>query len=310
MKKSLLTLILIVSLHNAFSQFYNFNQLNQTYVDIPNGAVISSPGWDYLDVYDIPFPFQFKYFGIDFDTFYVSGGFGGFEYYGSGYFGNNQLYFYDAPIMDPGFGAGAISYLIAGNTPNRIVKMQIENAAFVDDQTFSDYFDMQLWFYETTNVIEMHYGPRSVQSNSSWYSGYSGPTIALVRDTTTFIHLYGPANNATASTSYVADFVTGAPPENSIYQFTPVANAIDVISSLSVNVYPNPSSGRITVNASKLIGNSELVIYSLSGQIIKMQSVEPAINQISFDCSDGMYIIKIANDAGQYIQRLVINSHE
>src|SRR5215203_5128731 len=113
MRRILLTFILFISLKSSFSQYYNFDQLTQNYIDIPNGTVISTPGWDYLDVFDIPFPFQFNYFGTDFDTFYVAGGFGGFEYLGSGYFGDFELFFYDAPIMDPGLGQGAISYLVS-----------------------------------------------------------------------------------------------------------------------------------------------------------------------------------------------------
>ncbi len=307
MKKIILTFLLLAGLKAGYAQYYTFTQLNQTYVDNPSGTVVSSPGWDYLDVYDIPFPFQFKYFGVDFDTFYVSGGFGGFIYLGNGYYGNYELFFYDAPIMDPGFGQGAISFSVSGTAPNRIMQIQIENGAFLNDQTFSDYFDVQLWFYETTNVIEIHNGPNSVLNNNSWYQSYNGPTIALLRDTSTFIHLYGPANNANSSTTYVADFVTGAPPENSVYRFTPVPVGISNIEQLPVTVYPNPSSGIITINSTALVEGATLSVHNLSGQKVLSAQIDPGIKHLSIDQPNGVYLVKISTEKGQYIQRLIIN---
>lgn len=307
MKKLLLAIILFISAEATFSQYYTFTQLNQPYNDIFTGTVISTPGWDYLDIFEIPFPFQFKYFGVEFDTLYVAGGYGSFVALGSGSFGDNQLFFYDAPIMDPGAGLGAISYLVSGSAPNRIVQMQIENAGFMYDQTFSDFMDVQVWFYETTNVIEIHNGPNSVLNNNSWYTGYSGPTIALLRDTSTFIHLYGPASNASSSTTYVGDFVTGAPPENSVYRFSPVTTGIDNIHELAITVFPNPSNGSIIINAASVKMNTVLEVFSMQGQLMKSSVLAPGISHLTLDYPPGIYLLKIISEEGQYLQRLVIN---
>src|SRR5688572_19693048 len=112
MKKLLLTSLLLFSLKFGFSQYYTFSQLHLPYSSITGGTVVSVPGWTYYDTYTIPFPFQFSYFGTQFDTFYVAGGFGGYIYYGGGYFGDYQLAFYDAPFIDLGPGQSFISYTV------------------------------------------------------------------------------------------------------------------------------------------------------------------------------------------------------
>ena len=209
--------------------------------------------------------------------------------------------------MDPGFGQGAISYFIAGTAPNRIVQLQIENAAFIYDQTFSDYFDTQLWFYETTNVIEIHNGPRSVLNINSWYPSYAGPTIALLRDTSTFIHLYGPASNAMSSTSFVADYVTGAPPEDKVYRFSPIANGIANIDQLPVSVFPNPSTGFFSIESPIPIDGYSL--YNMHGQLI-CERVTNNTYSTSIDLSshsNGIYIIRLYSNTNTSTHKIILS---
>lgn len=307
MKKLLLTFLLLFSLKSGFSQFYSFTQLNLPYNNVTGGTVVSAPGWTYYDTYVIPFPFQFNYFGTTFDTFYVAGGFGGFVYYGNGYYGDYQLYFYDAPLIDLGNGISPISYSVTGTAPNRVVILQIENAGFLDDQTQTDYVDLQVWFFESTNVIEIHAGDNSVTNNDSWYPGFNGPAVVLLKDTNTFLQLYGPADGASSSTSYVADFVTGAPSVTEVYRFTPMFSGVEHISQLAVNVFPNPTNGIIHINATRLNHAATLSIFNLAGVRVYMQEINSALVSVDPQLNSGIYVMKIDSDEGQYVQKLVVN---
>jgi hypothetical protein len=307
MKKFLLTALLFITITSVHAQWYTFTQTNEPYSTIHNGTVISTAGWDYQNTFAVPFPFQFNYFNAAFDTFWVSGGMGGFEYYGSGTYGDYILYFYDAPVFDLGFGLSPISYYVQGNPGSRILILQLENAGFIYDQQQTDYFEVQVWFYETTNVIEIHYGPSSVQNNASWYPNYQGPTVALDMDGTTYYELYGQSSNASFSSNPPVDYVTGSPQATTVYRFTPTVNGIEKINSLPVSVYPNPSNGNLTLNSSLLKSDATLSVYDLNGRLLLTESIGAGIHHYSFDFVDGVYLLKINSADGDYIQRLVIN---
>jgi hypothetical protein len=284
---------------------YTYSPLTQPYNNITNATVISPVGWDYLTVDTVPFPFQFKYYGMNFDTFYLAGGLGGFEYFGGGYFGNYELLFYDAPIFDRGFGISPISYSITGTQPNRIVKVQIENGGFIYDANETDFFDVQVWFYETTNVIEMHYGPNSVSNPDSWYQGYDGPSVALVRDTITYLALFGPALNPTPSTTTSTYYVTGSPPLGTVYRFTPLNNLIEEPPVFFQKIYPNPSTGTFTLDAKFLNSDGQLLIYDAAGQLIVNRTIGPFENTITIDRS-GIYFLKLSGVGGHLFQKIII----
>jgi hypothetical protein len=307
MKRILLIAVFLFTIKSGYGQYYTFTQLNQPYNTISGGTVVSTAGWDYLNTFVIPFPFSFEYFGMPFDTFYVQGGSGGFINLGGGNLGDYQLYFYDAPVFDMGSGISPISYSVLGTAPNRTLVLQLENVGFIYDPNLTDYFEVQVWFHETTNVLEIHNGPSSVQSSDSWWPQYNGPTVSLDRDSVTYFELYGPANNATASSNPPVDYITGSPDVTNVYRFTPTFTGIEKIISLPLFVFPNPSNGNITVNSARLNSAATFSLFDLKGQLLRQVIIEPGIINFSFDLENGIYLLRIRSNEGEFIQRLIIN---
>jgi hypothetical protein len=161
MKKTLLLVIILFSLYSGTNgQTYSFTYSTSTYTDLSSPIIVSTPYWDDFSVWGVPLPFSFTCFGTAFDSVYISSELQGFIYDPGSGFGDYELgtYLY-AELSDNSTQTATVSYQSTGSMPNRIFKIQFKDAAFYNDQTEQDYANYQVWFYETSNVIEIHYGP-------------------------------------------------------------------------------------------------------------------------------------------------------
>ncbi len=310
MKKILLT-SLLAFLCTAFNaQTYTFTQLTATYENLATPTVVSTSGWDDFTVYTIPIPFSFKYFDKSYTTLYAMGGFDGFVYNGSGSFGSYEIYSYDNGMTDFS-GNATISYKTVGSAPNRIFKVQTLNANFDADGTEADYGNVQLWLYEGSNVIEMHYGPSSVVNPKTWeVPGCAGPTVGLLASQTSFVSLSGAATNPTASTTVASLCVTGAPPANKVYRFAPSSNGIEELNNnIPVSIAPNPSNGSFIISSefySK--SNATLSIKNSLGQVVYNQQLVlgTAGQSVQADLETGIYFVQLSNDKSSTVKKIII----
>jgi hypothetical protein len=70
------------------------------------------------------------------------------------------------------------------------------------------------------------------------------------------------------------------------------------------NIYPNPSSGIVTINA---VCNSIISVYDILGNKIADMASNEAVFQLDLsNRKKGSYLIKIQNEEGQYIQKLIL----
>jgi hypothetical protein len=76
-----------------------------------------------------------------------------------------------------------------------------------------------------------------------------------------------------------------------------------------VNVYPNPTNGNFEVNISKEINSGFISIEDLNGKIIqRIYSLNQGSNSIDIaNTMNGIYILRINIDSGEYITRIVKN---
>ncbi|TPV35919.1 T9SS type A sorting domain-containing protein [Paucihalobacter ruber] len=75
----------------------------------------------------------------------------------------------------------------------------------------------------------------------------------------------------------------------------------------SIEIYPNPTSGDLTISGVNVLSNATISLYDLNGRIIKKQS-NIFENSITIDLSHlqpGMYIISIANDNFTYSEKII-----
>jgi len=309
MKKNLLlltTLFFIVQLSNVNAQSYSFTHSTGTYADLPSPTVLSSPYWDDYSIYPVHLPFAFTYFGTAFDSVWVMSGFEGFTYDPNSGFGDYEIGSYEyAELTDNQTQTATISIQTTGSAPNRIFKIETKNAGFYNNSSGTDYVSYQLWFYETSNVIEIHFGPNSVLDPASWeIPGSTGPGIILAKTAAQFLALSGPAANPNATTTFVSYTVTGAPADGMIYIFTPTSTGIDEkLSRASFSVYPNPTNGKFQIEAKDLTFDGQFNIYDVTGKLV-YQSTVSFVNRLSaeVELASGIYTSEL-NDGKEIIIR-------
>jgi hypothetical protein len=316
MKIKLLTLLAITSLlfcSKTNAQNYNYSKLNTTYTNLTGNTTVSDLlYWDDFSIIPLKLPFTFKFFNVNQDSIYIVGGFASFHIHGTSYFGSDEIYFFDVALMQRSIGGTSdISIATTGSAPNRIYKVQIQNAGLADDfgGAEADYVNAQLWLYETTNVIEVHCGQSSVASNT--YAPLAGPTVGLYKNSISYIALSGNASNPTSSTSSPSLDITGTPATSQVYKFTPTVSGIEEFeNNVMVNIYPNPSKGTINVNTLTTIDNASLAIYSSLGKLVfeeeNIYLSNSKNHMLDLNLLPGVYVMTIKNEEKQSVQKLVI----
>jgi hypothetical protein len=315
MKKFLLSLTTALCLNatqlTAQQAAYSFSQSTETYANLTDATLLSEKDWDDFSVFPLKMPFSFSYFGQSFDTIYAMGGFDGFVY-DTGVFGTYELSTFDNAMKDVS-GTATISYEVSGSSPNRILKIQTLNAGFESDDTDADYANVQLWLYETSHIIEIHYGPFSIANSGTFpFSSCAGPTVGLEKDQTTYYMLSGDASNPTASATVPSICVMGAPPENKVYRFTPTVSGIhEATNSIPVTIYPNPSNGSFTIATASNAYLSEQTVVSIKNAL----GQEVCREQVSLGSSGqtihthlpaGMYFVQIGNEKNYTVKKVII----
>ena len=88
-----------------------------------------------------------------------------------------------------------------------------------------------------------------------------------------------------------------------------VTLSLDENTLSGVKVYPNPSTGMITVDLSKIDGtNAEINVLNTMGAVVAHQKVSAAVNQ--FDLSqkaNGIYFVEVLTEAGKAVYKLNLN---
>lgn len=309
MKKTTLILLLLLSL-SIQAQNYTFSNLTGTYSNLTGTTSLSNGEiWDDPE-YDLVLPFQFVINGVSNSNFKVydstitlqTGG---------------PIYQVIAPLandlIDRGDGGptslSPISYKIDGAVGSRIAKIEFQNCGSFDDTTLAMFVNFQIWMYEGSNIIELRYGPSSVTNDNIFYGTDSGAIIGLagadVDDNLSNTHLLtGLASSPTLSTDNSFVNVTGTPPANTIYRFTPTSLNNSEINSSLVTLYPNPFNDYVVIEGLK--SNFSYDIYNVSGKLI--QSNQDATSGTIVDTKSfesGIYILKIVSENESIVKKII-----
>ena len=195
---------------------YDFSYNTGTYTDLTGSTSLNNAQtWDDPE-YVISIGFSFEFFDQAFDSIHISDRiwFDAANKY--------RIYAYSADYIDLGSGSSLspISYLLSGTPGNQILKIEWQNAGFYDDNTTSDFINLQLWLYEGSNDIEVRVGPNSVLNPDS-YGGDEGGVVGLWdRITNKNTYLIGDENNPVQTTviSGIPN-LNGTPVNGTIYNF-------------------------------------------------------------------------------------------
>lgn len=194
MKKVFFAIALLSALTGkAQIKSYKDSTFMQPY-SLLSGATSLNSGlfWDDPD-FTIPIGFTFKFFGDSTNTLYHSADFGtGGQFLLKPFTPTTQFFSFIAMIgsdlrdrdtTNSGSSKSPISYQTTGTAPNRIFKLQFRNAGFVnaiDNGNYQDSLSIQLWLHETSNMIDVRFGPGNLVSSAmDLWDGGPGPFIGI-----------------------------------------------------------------------------------------------------------------------------------
>ncbi len=314
---------------------YSFSIYSGTYLDLTgatslnNGITWDDPG------FSVPVGFTFNYFDTGIDSIFVNSFFlGGTLTVDTSNTGVQPVLFaFDADIIDRGSDtanyegqAGSlspVSYKTEGTAGSRILKIEWKNAGFfsdISDNNISiDYVNFQLWLFEGTDNIEIHFGPNSVTQPALDYDGFSGPMICLMPEfdfvtespQSNFMLLRGnPVSPIAADTSDVA-FLTGTIPDGTIYKFSRIYNGIPFSETKDshFNIYPVPAKNFITIqNTSNTAGRYFLTVKNIQGREVLSKNIVFS-NTYKLDLTgidNGIYVLTLQNNNEMIVKKIVV----
>lgn len=327
MKKFLLSIVTVMLLPFTHAQNYNFSVLSMPYVpltgstSVTNGAVWTS--WSGVSATaNIGFNFiangNLNTNTLHFDTNLVPT-----VVYSNQ--PNPSSGFIYAPLIadtaDRGIVNGTslsnISYKVEGNVGSRIFKLEWNNIGFYNeiasDNVSSDYINIQLWLYETSNIIEYHFGPSNISNPAESFDGDPGFGCGLYPqfdfNTGEIIgSAYALSGNGTSPTySYTPNyevFVTSAPASGTVYRFTPsILSTNEANISPIAEIYPTIVEDSFNIKSKSGSKIVSVTIYDMSGKIVMSSKKTDKISMSGI--SKGVYNVVVMTDSGNTSARIL-----
>lgn len=255
--RTLLPALILLTLQWAFcldtkGQGYTFSVSTNSYSALSNATVVSSAGWQSFDMYtDIPLGFTFTYWNENYTSITMLAD-GRISF--SNFQGGENINLLTGEISEHKTLNSDISYITEGTAPDRIFKIQVQNAGFTNDATESAYLNYQIWLYEGSNVLEFRHGSSGNISNSLYILG--GPYYGLTnQEADSFYCLEGNSANPTLLFNSPPQVVTSFPSSGLTYVFTPKTTGIPKLLELN-----SPNGGEIWK-----VGETKKITWSSSG---------------------------------------------
>jgi hypothetical protein len=325
--KQLLLLMSVISTLTCYSQAYTFSTSSGTYADLVGGTSLNNNTvWD-DPLYTVPFGFNFQYFNSNMSQIILDGnwGLGGDLTSGSSGGVGELLIPYGADLIDFGYDSGTsasnLSYLLTGNPGSQILKIEWNNVGFyeddADDGQCTDYVNFQLWFYEGSNNIEIHFGPNSITQVALNFAGVTGPHIGLfpqydyttddfVASTPGFVLTGNPASpTMIEEDSVYNNYLDGITPNGTIYKFTKSSTPTSINENENtISLYPNPVENSVTISGVK-DAISAVTITNGSGQIVRQVSTVGNSIDLS-ELNAGFYFVQLTTNKGEVITKKIM----
>ncbi|MBP6333953.1 MAG: T9SS type A sorting domain-containing protein [Bacteroidia bacterium] len=198
-----------------------------------------------------------------------------------------------------------VSYSIDGSPGNRLFRLQYKNVQ-LNSGPSGNFANFQIWYYQSTGEIEIHYGPRSL-NNASGYTTANGPNVGIFYSDIYFTICYekiwctvNPANPVlNTASNYVFSALPGIPDDGAIFRFTPTfsVSVPHGRNNPRAMVFPNPSYETLTVRTqNESSETSKISIYDTEGRALRItfsNTIEEIINIESL--AEGLYYCTVEN---------------
>lgn len=320
MKKIIYSILFLQLTNLGISQPYNFTATTDPYIPLTGTTSINgSTVWSYATSFSVSIGFTFNFMGNNYSSIFIEGG--GFTFFDAGY--NYMILPFGVALKDKGTSStlSPISYVVEGVTPNRIFKVEWNNADYFNDPGSTANF--QLWLHESTNIIQTHVGTCTVLSPSAAYSWNSdnGPSIGIYEYSGTNC-LYGFALTGSPVSPTENNFLSGTginvfnyslnntPAANNVYTFLPVLGNIEEgdKENNQFNVYYDGSTAKLYYE-SLIETIDQITIYDIYGNQVFISNPNVKSGELNLtnkiNCS-AFYIVNATLKNKKIISRKLI----
>lgn len=308
---------------------YVFSVQNSPYIPLVNATSVNNGEvWDDLDI-QVPLGFSFQFFGETTSSYNMAGDNLTINSFGLPTDPSPVLLSYGSDLVDRGYAnnqsLSPISYKVEGAPGNRIFKMEWANAGFYDDGTGNDFTNTQVWLFEGSNNIELHFGP-TMAVNPELFIDFTGPVFgffhAYSNSTEEFDYLWylkGPVSNPTVKLISSNDAlslhqtVTGMPGDGLVYRFSPaVVSVFDPLpGSSQVRVFPSIASQAVTIAVTEELARTEkdlqYEIIDQVGQTAGRGPVNGSSTQVDIaSLPTGFYYVHLQSATGRIATKKIV----
>jgi hypothetical protein len=310
---SALFLCLVCTYANAQKFPYDFTYTNEPYVNLTNATVLDKAAlWE--DGINLFFEFEFQ-FGNEIQDHMILDGYTG------GLFTENSFVFGDSTdailpyTTYPGFIAKVntvVRYVIEGDTPNRIVKVEFYRVGLsgvAGEVTF------QIWLYEANSAFEFRMGPQNLPNPGATFYNNKSPLIGFMLDyhyTSEFESLFPQAQFVVGAPAAPTDSVvvngyldeqveegpqyglTGKPLENSVYTFTPGSVSTRQPELATLQISPNPALESVQLDGLSFDSATQVQLLDEQGKTISTVELPVGVRilRLPADLEPGIYLLR------------------
>lgn len=328
MKKILNTLFILLAFGIAANAQFNYDLTvrQETYQPLTTGTDITGGNvWD-DEHFKVPLGFSFALDGQTITDFSL------LSATGCATDTQSQLSAFlltDLDLQDRGYDSNIakspIRYIVSGSAPNRIFKCEVANAGIYDEEaiygTQDDSVNLQVWLYEGSNILEIHYGPTQLTYPADYFLFTGYPVVGFIRNidfnssTGSFDDLYMLQGNANAPIiDSVADIfsISGGlnsyPSSGTVYRFSPKpvsVNGVDADKN-SIKLVSNIGSDKVIVKKN----NDQEAYYSVLSMNGATMNISGTLARGNNDINisnlpNGMYLLHVQSKSSRQTYRIV-----
>lgn len=328
MKKILNTLLILLTVCiTASAQFnYDLTVRQQTYQPLTSGTDITGGNvWD-DEFFQVPLGFSFSLDGQTITDFSL------LSATGCATDTQNKVSVFlltDLDLQDRGYDSNIakspIRYIVSGSAPNRIFKCEVANAGIYDEEmlygTQNDSVNLQVWLYEGSNILEIHYGPTQLTYPADYFLFTGYPVMGFIRNvdfnssTSSFDDFYmlqgsagAPAIDSVADIFNISGGLNSYPPSGTVYRFSPKPVSIDGIDAETNNIklVSNIGSDKVIVKKN----NEQQAYYSVLNMNGATMNISGTLTRGNNDINisnlpNGMYLLHVQSKNSRQTYRIV-----
>ena len=165
-------------------------------------------------------------------------------------------------------------------------------------------------YYQSSNCMSLNYSNYYV-NNGNGNTPELNPTVAYHGFTVPLTANVNVVPNETYHIKFaISDVGDGWYDSAILIEGNDTTTGINELTNINeqINIYPNPANDNLTIDLKgySIKDKTTIGLYNITGELIKTQFIKSKLTQVNIsDLSKGVYIIKVTNDIGVAVKRMV-----